>query len=148
MYGVLEVLGSKFLYGSCFTLINSFIHVKYCVTFIQVHRYTMKNGRHLIVLAEGRLVNLGCAHGPPSFVMSNSFTTQVLAQIDLWPNPKQDVCVKVLSKNVRIVLKCLSSLQRVELQPHKFCAQVRATPNCSSLYKGQTMYFCSEYFVG
>jgi len=66
----------------------------------QVHRYTMKSGRHLIVLAEGRLVNLGCAHGHPSFVMSNSFTNQVLAQIDLWTNPKQDVCVKVLSKKL------------------------------------------------
>jgi len=50
----------------------------------QVDRYTMKNGRHLILLAEGRLVNLGCAHGHPSFVMSNSFTNQVLAQIELW----------------------------------------------------------------
>ena len=77
------------------------------LAFIQVHRYTMKNGCHLIVLAEGRLVNLGCAHGHPSFVMSNSFTNQVLAQIDLWTNPKQDVCVKVLSKKVGIVLKDL-----------------------------------------
>jgi len=50
----------------------------------QVDRYTMKNGRHLILLAEGRLVNLGCAMGHPSFVMSNSFTNQVLAQIELW----------------------------------------------------------------
>jgi adenosylhomocysteinase len=40
------------------------------------------------VLAEGRLVNLGCATGHPSFVMSNSFTNQVLAQIELWQNPK------------------------------------------------------------
>jgi len=54
----------------------------------QVERYTMKSGRHLIVLAEGRLVNLGCAHGHPSFVMSNSFTNQVLAQIELWTNTK------------------------------------------------------------
>ncbi|KAF6034321.1 AHCY [Bugula neritina] len=69
----------------------------------QVHRYTMKSGRHIIVLAEGRLVNLGCAHGHPSFVMSNSFTNQVLAQIDLWTNPKQSVCVKVLSKKVRVI---------------------------------------------
>merc|ERR1711962_301443 len=52
----------------------------------QVDRYTMKNGRHIILLAEGRLVNLGCAHGHPSFVMSNSFTNQVLAQIELWKN--------------------------------------------------------------
>ncbi|XP_046368100.1 adenosylhomocysteinase-like [Haliotis rufescens] len=50
----------------------------------QVDRYEMKSGRHIILLAEGRLVNLGCAHGHPSFVMSNSFTNQVLAQIELW----------------------------------------------------------------
>eukprot|EP01133_Synstelium_polycarpum_P012959 gene12959-15229_t len=50
----------------------------------QVDRYTMKNGRHLLVLAEGRLVNLGCATGHPSFVMSNSFSNQTLAQITLW----------------------------------------------------------------
>ncbi|CAL8351811.1 adenosylhomocysteinase [Gadus morhua] len=52
----------------------------------QVDRYRMKSGRHIIVLAEGRLVNLGCAMGHPSFVMSNSFTNQVLAQIELWTN--------------------------------------------------------------
>ncbi|CAG8520329.1 2138_t:CDS:2 [Ambispora leptoticha] len=50
----------------------------------QVDRYTLDNGRHIILLAEGRLVNLGCATGHPSFVMSNSFTNQVLAQIALW----------------------------------------------------------------
>jgi adenosylhomocysteinase len=50
----------------------------------QVDRYTMKNGRHLILLAEGRLVNLGCATGHPSFVMSCSFSNQVLAQMALW----------------------------------------------------------------
>lgn len=55
----------------------------------QVERYTMKNGRHLILLAEGRLVNLGCAMGHPSFVMSNSFTNQVLAQIELWTKTDQ-----------------------------------------------------------
>lgn len=43
----------------------------------QVDRYLLKNGRHVIILAEGRLVNLGCAMGHPSFVMSNSFTNQV-----------------------------------------------------------------------
>lgn len=52
----------------------------------QVDRYTMANGRHIILLAKGRLVNLGCASGHPSFVMSNSFTNQVLAQIELWTN--------------------------------------------------------------
>jgi adenosylhomocysteinase len=50
----------------------------------QVDRYTFSNGRSIIVLAEGRLVNLGCAHGHPSFVMSTSFSNQVLAQIALW----------------------------------------------------------------
>jgi adenosylhomocysteinase len=55
----------------------------------QVDRYTLKNGRHVILLAEGRLVNLGCAHGHPSFVMSNSFTNQVLAQIELWTKADQ-----------------------------------------------------------
>ncbi|KAI9032333.1 Adenosylhomocysteinase [Hyaloraphidium curvatum] len=50
----------------------------------QVDRYTLANGRHILVLAEGRLVNLGCATGHPSFVMSNSFCNQVLAQIALW----------------------------------------------------------------
>jgi adenosylhomocysteinase len=51
----------------------------------QVDKYTIE-GKDIIVLAEGRLVNLGCAMGHPSFVMSNSFTNQVLAQIELWTN--------------------------------------------------------------
>jgi adenosylhomocysteinase len=50
----------------------------------QVDRYTFPDGRCIYMLAEGRLVNLGCATGHPSFVMSNSFTNQVLAQLDLW----------------------------------------------------------------
>jgi adenosylhomocysteinase len=50
----------------------------------QVDKYTFPDGHEMFLLAEGRLVNLGCAHGHPSFVMSNSFTNQVLAQIDLW----------------------------------------------------------------
>ncbi len=52
----------------------------------QVDKYVFPDGRAVFVLAEGRLVNLGCAHGHPSFVMSNSFTNQVLAQMDLWKN--------------------------------------------------------------
>ena len=51
----------------------------------QVDKYTI-NGKDIILLAEGRLVNLGCATGHPSFVMSNSFTNQTLAQIELWKN--------------------------------------------------------------
>ncbi|HEV2436489.1 MAG TPA: adenosylhomocysteinase [Verrucomicrobiae bacterium] len=52
----------------------------------QVDRYDFPGGRAIYLLAEGRLVNLGCAEGHPSFVMSNSFTNQVLAQLDLWKN--------------------------------------------------------------
>jgi adenosylhomocysteinase len=52
----------------------------------QVDIYTLSNGREIILLAEGRLVNLGCAMGHPSFVMSNSFTNQTLAQLELWTN--------------------------------------------------------------
>ena len=51
----------------------------------QVDKYTI-DGKDIILLAEGRLVNLGCAMGHPSFVMSNSFTNQVLAQMELWKN--------------------------------------------------------------
>ena len=52
----------------------------------QVDQYVWPNGKRMILLAEGRLVNLGCATGHPAFVMSNSFTNQVMAQIDLWKN--------------------------------------------------------------
>jgi adenosylhomocysteinase len=52
----------------------------------QVDRYDLPSGNSIYLLAEGRLVNLGCAEGHPSFVMSNSFTNQVLAQLDLWKN--------------------------------------------------------------
>lgn len=65
----------------------------------QVDRFTLKNGRNILLLAEGRLVNLGCAMGHPSFVMSCSFSNQVLAQIDLWCNPgKYQVGVHMLPK--------------------------------------------------
>ena len=53
----------------------------------QVDHVTMPNGRKIIILAKGRLVNLGCATGHPSYVMSNSFANQVVAQIELWKNP-------------------------------------------------------------
>lgn len=52
----------------------------------QVDKYTFENGNSIFLLAEGRLVNLGCATGHPSFVMSNSFSNQTLAQIELWKN--------------------------------------------------------------
>jgi adenosylhomocysteinase len=54
----------------------------------QVDKYTYPDGHAIFLLAEGRLVNLGCATGHPSFVMSNSFSNQTLAQIDLWTNPR------------------------------------------------------------
>jgi len=67
----------------------------------QVDRYTLPNGRHIILLAEGRLVNLGCAMGHPSFVMSNSFTNQVLAQLELWTkNDKYPIGVYMLPKKL------------------------------------------------
>jgi adenosylhomocysteinase len=65
----------------------------------QVDQYLFPDGHSVIVLAEGRLVNLGCATGHPSFVMSNSFTNQVLAQIDLWQK-KYQVGVYTLSKKL------------------------------------------------
>ncbi|MBD3223394.1 MAG: adenosylhomocysteinase [Caldithrix sp.] len=55
----------------------------------QVDKYTFPDGHSIYLLAEGRLVNLGCATGHPSFVMSNSFTNQTLAQIDLWQSQKE-----------------------------------------------------------
>ncbi len=67
----------------------------------QVDQIHLPNGRSIILLAEGRLVNLGCATGHPSFVMSMSFTNQCLAQIDLWQNPgKYDKQVYVLPKHL------------------------------------------------
>ena len=67
----------------------------------QVDKYTFADGRCMILLAEGRLVNLGCATGHPSFVMSNSFTNQVLAQIELYNNTDQyPVGVYMLPKHL------------------------------------------------
>ena len=66
-----------------------------------VDRYTFPNGNSILLLAEGRLVNLGCATGHPSFVMSNSFTNQVLAQIALWTeNEKYPLGVHLLPKKL------------------------------------------------
>ncbi len=64
------------------------LHTNYTETNVkpQVDMYTDKDGKRIILLAQGRLVNLGCATGHPSFVMSNSFCNQVLAQMELWDN--------------------------------------------------------------
>ena len=67
----------------------------------QVDRYTFEDGHSILVLAEGRLVNLGCGTGHPSFVMSSSFTNQVLAQLALWTEPqKYPLGVHVLPKKL------------------------------------------------
>lgn len=67
----------------------------------QVDAYYLKNGRRMFLLAEGRLVNLGCATGHPSFVMSNSFTNQVLAQLELWNHSdRYELGVHMLPKSL------------------------------------------------
>jgi len=67
----------------------------------QVHQWHFDDGHSIIVLAEGRLVNLGCATGHPSFVMSNSFANQVIAQVELWKNnSKYEKKVYVLPKHL------------------------------------------------
>ena len=67
----------------------------------QVDRYTLPSGKSVLVLAEGRLVNLGCGTGHPSFVMSTSFTNQVLAQMALWQDSeKYDIGVHMLPKKL------------------------------------------------
>jgi len=66
-----------------------------------VDRYTLPSGRSILLLAEGRLVNLGCATGHPSFVMSNSFTNQVIAQVALWTeSDKYPIGVYTLPKHL------------------------------------------------
>ncbi len=65
-----------------------------------VSRFTFPDGRSIYLLAEGRLINLGCATGHPSFVMSNSFTNQTIAQIDIRNNPDRKVGVYRLSKEL------------------------------------------------
>jgi adenosylhomocysteinase len=65
-----------------------------------VSRFTFPDGRSIYLLAEGRLINLGCATGHPSFVMSNSFTNQTIAQIDIRNNPDREIGVYRLSKEL------------------------------------------------
>lgn len=79
--------------------LNAFKGIKKRTIKPQVDLYTFPDGHRIILLAEGRLVNLGCAMGHPSFVMSNSFTNQVLAQIELFTKP-YEVGVYVLPKHL------------------------------------------------
>lgn len=87
----------------------------------QVDKYTI-NGKDIIILAEGRLVNLGCATGHPSFVMSNSFTNQTLAQIELWTNRdayKNEVYMlpKHLDEKVAFLHLAKIGVELTELKP-------------------------------
>src|SRR5436309_3060616 len=101
-----SVTKSKFdnLYGcrhSQVDALNSAKGVKRTNIKPQVDKYSFPDGHEIFLLAEGRLVNLGCATGHPSFVMSNSFSNQVLAQLDLWKNrDTYKVGVYVLSKKL------------------------------------------------
>ena len=79
--------------------LNNFPGIQKTVIKPQVDKYTFPDGHNIILLAEGRLVNLGCATGHPSFVMSNSFTNQVLAQIELYTK-KYEVGVYTLPKKL------------------------------------------------
>ena len=79
--------------------LNKYPGVQKTVIKPQVDKYTFPDGHNILLLAEGRLVNLGCATGHPSFVMSNSFTNQVLAQIELYNN-KYEVGVYTLPKKL------------------------------------------------
>jgi len=89
----------------------------------QVDKYTV-NGKEIIILAEGRLVNLGCATGHPSFVMSNSFTNQTLAQIELWNNKEaygNDVYMlpKALDEKVAKLHLAKIGVELTELAPYQ-----------------------------
>ncbi|MCP5467986.1 MAG: adenosylhomocysteinase [Deltaproteobacteria bacterium] len=79
--------------------LNNYPGIKKDTVKPQVDLYTFPDGHSIILLAEGRLVNLGCATGHPSFVMSNSFTNQVLAQLDLF-SEQRPIGVSVLSKQL------------------------------------------------
>jgi len=93
----------------------------------QVDRYTLKNGRHIILLASGRLVNLGCATGHPSFVMSCSFTNQVMGQIDIWENkakyaklgPSITMLPKHLDEKVASLHLARLGVKLTKLLPHQ-----------------------------
>ena len=81
--------------------LNTFAGAKRTNIKPQVDMYTFEDGHSIYMLAEGRLVNLGCATGHPSFVMSNSFANQTLAQLDLWKNKDTyKVGVYVLPKHL------------------------------------------------
>jgi adenosylhomocysteinase len=90
----------------------------------QVHEWRLPNGRSVLVLSEGRLMNLGNATGHPSFVMSNSFTNQVLAQLELWVNraayeDRVYVLPKVLDEKVARLHLASLGVELTELTPEQ-----------------------------
>ena len=96
----------------------------------------------MIILAEGRLVNLGCAHGHPSFVMSNSFTNQVLAQIELWCNPgKYSIDVHFLPKEVCYFWKADRFLFVVFVGIGMFLSILKLT------LKSEALYLTLQYLI-
>jgi adenosylhomocysteinase len=107
----------------------------------QVDKYTLE-GKDIIILAEGRLVNLGCATGHPSFVMSNSFTNQVLAQIELWLHTdKYENKVYVLPKHLdekvaRLHLKKIGvELEELTAEQSKYLGIPKEGPYKPELYR-------------
>jgi adenosylhomocysteinase len=107
----------------------------------QVDKYTLE-GKDIIILAEGRLVNLGCATGHPSFVMSNSFTNQVLAQIELWLHVnKYENKVYVLPKHLdekvaRLHLKKIGvELEELTAEQSKYLGIPKEGPYKPELYR-------------
>lgn len=108
----------------------------------QVDMFTLPNGKHIVLLAEGRLANLGCAHGHPSFVMSNSFTNQVLAQIELWTNQgKYKVGVYLLPKKLDEEVAALhlpylgAKLTQLSQQQAEYLGVPREGPFKSEIYR-------------
>ncbi|GMA89972.1 hypothetical protein GCM10025869_05010 [Homoserinibacter gongjuensis] len=90
----------------------------------QVHEWRLPNGRSVLVLSEGRLMNLGNATGHPSFVMSNSFSNQVLAQLELWVNrdayeTRVYVLPKVLDEKVARLHLAALGVELTELTPEQ-----------------------------
>src|ERR1043165_6280812 len=119
---------------------NNYVHTKDTIK-PQGDLYNI-DGKDIILLAEGRLVNLGCATGHPSFVMSNSFTNQVLAQIELWLNhDKYENKVYVLPKHLdekvaRLHLKKIGVvLEELTTQQSEYLGIPKEGPYKSELYR-------------
>ena len=121
---------------------NNFGHTKDTVK-PQVDVYTI-DGKDIILLAEGRLVNLGCATGHPSFVMSNSFTNQTQAQIELWTNHKSyENKVYVLPKHLDEKVARLHLAKQVDGALQQACVRTRVQNGASDhVRKRQNMCQC------